>query len=111
MPSEAPSRNVSMRGSGGGPDSAFTIADRMAMLDKGRMLKVETREWFDALRKTPIEEAKKVSEDQQLIRQFLRGDAEGPITKRRELTRYEDDILGHIDMEASAPSIEATRSV
>lgn len=33
-------------------DSAFTIADRMAMLDKGRMLRVGTRQEFDELRKT-----------------------------------------------------------
>src|SRR5690606_21711468 len=33
-------------------DSAFTIADRMAMLDRGRMLKVDSRQWFDDLRAT-----------------------------------------------------------
>lgn len=93
-------------------DSAFTIADRMAMLDKGRMMAVESRGWFDALRKTSVEDAKSLSEDQQLIRQFLRGDAEGPITRRRELTRYEDDILGHVTPdELPAPSVEATRAV
>lgn len=93
-------------------DSAFTIADRMAMLDKGRVLAVETRTWFDDLRKTPTEGAKSLPEDKQLIRQFLRGDAEGPITKRRELTRYEDDIMGELDIEHdSRPSIEATRPV
>lgn len=93
-------------------DSAFTIADRMAMLDKGRMLAVETRQWFDDLRKTSKEEAAPLPEDKRLIRQFLRGDAEGPITKRRELTRYEDDILGELDVrDLAGPSIEATRPV
>lgn len=93
-------------------DSAFTIADRMAMLDKGRMLAVDAREWFDRLRKTPEAEAKAMEEDKRLIRQFLRGDAEGPITKRRELTRYEDDILGELDArDLAGPSIEATRPV
>ncbi|MEY3025082.1 MAG: hypothetical protein RJA16_1908, partial [Planctomycetota bacterium] len=32
-------------------DSAFTIADRMVMLDKGRVLKIGTRDEFDAIRK------------------------------------------------------------
>jgi len=64
-------------------DSAFTIADRMAMLDKGRMLAVQTREWFDQLRKTVETDAAGLSVDQRLIRQFLRGDAAGPITDRR----------------------------
>ncbi|TVQ63422.1 MAG: ATP-binding cassette domain-containing protein [Phycisphaerales bacterium] len=94
-------------------DSAFTIADRMAMLDKGRMLKVETREHFDALRSTPIDEAERLSRDDRLIRQFLRGDAEGPITERRALTNYEEDLLGelHANTTPRAPSIEATRTV
>ena len=34
-------------------DSAFTIADRMAMLDKGRVLAIEERAWFDNLRQMP----------------------------------------------------------
>ncbi|MBM4113083.1 MAG: ABC transporter ATP-binding protein [Phycisphaerae bacterium] len=75
-------------------DSAFTIADRMAMLDKGVMLKVGTREEFDALRKLTDAEAAKLSERDRLIRQFLRGDAKGPITERRALTNYADDLLG-----------------
>jgi phospholipid/cholesterol/gamma-HCH transport system ATP-binding protein len=75
-------------------DSAFTIADRMAMLDKGVMLEVNTREHFDALRKTPVEQAQTMSEKDQLIRQFLRGDAEGPITRRKAMTNYEEDLLG-----------------
>ena len=75
-------------------DSAFTIADRMAMLDKGRMIKVEKREWYDSLRKSSKEEAAALSEDEQLIRQFLRGDHEGPITKRKAMTNYEEDLFG-----------------
>jgi len=93
-------------------DSAFTIADRMAMLDKGRMLCVESREFFDDLRSIPPDRADSLTEDQRLIRQFLRGDADGPITQRRELTNYEDDLLGGppetpIERE---PSIVTTRS-
>ncbi len=90
-------------------DSAFAIADRMAMLDKGRMLRVETREWFDQLRRMPAEAAGNLAEDEQLIRQFLRGDAEGPITARRAATNYADDLLATVGDGPTAPSIEATR--
>jgi phospholipid/cholesterol/gamma-HCH transport system ATP-binding protein len=75
-------------------DSAFTIADRMVMLDKGRVLRVDTRESFDALRKTPESETARLSEDDRLIRQFLRGDAQGPITERKAATNYAEDLLG-----------------
>ncbi|MBX3387229.1 MAG: ABC transporter ATP-binding protein [Phycisphaeraceae bacterium] len=87
-------------------DSAFTIADRMAMLDKGRMLRVETRDWYDRLRKLDDSQARDLPEDERLIRQFLRGDAEGPITQRRAATNYADDLLG-----ATRTSPLATRSV
>ena len=92
-------------------DSAFTIADRMAMLDKGRMLTVDTREWYDTLRRTPLEQTEALPEDQQLIRQFLRGDAEGPITRRRALTNYEDDLFGKPAPLPASPSIVPSRIV
>jgi phospholipid/cholesterol/gamma-HCH transport system ATP-binding protein len=94
-------------------DSAFAIADRMAMLDKGRMLAVSTRQWFDALRSLPPQDAAALPEDRQLIRQFLRGDAEGPITRRRAMTNYADDLLGFESapkMGDGGPSIEPTRA-
>jgi phospholipid/cholesterol/gamma-HCH transport system ATP-binding protein len=75
-------------------DSAFTIADRMVMLDKGRALRVDTREAFDALRKLPEAEAAALPETERLIRQFLRGDAQGPITERKAATNYAEDLLG-----------------
>lgn len=92
-------------------DSAFTIADRMAMLDKGRMLVVQTRDWYDRLRKVPASEAAGLSTDEQLIRQFLRGDADGPITARRAATNYADDLLGAGPTTTipTGPSVEATR--
>jgi len=70
-------------------DSAFRIADRMAMLDKGRVLKVGPRSDFEALR----DGGATGEETSDLIRQFLRGDSEGPITQRRRETGYEEDIL------------------
>ena len=91
-------------------DSAFAIADRMAMLDKGRMIKVERREWFDALRKTSNAEAAGLSDTDRLIRQFLRGDAEGPITDRKQTGLYERQLLG-VDAAVllPTPSLEPTR--
>lgn len=75
-------------------DSAFVIADRMAMLDKGKMLMVDKREVFEKIRDWPIECIDELDEKQQLIRQFLRGDAEGPLTRRKEATSYAEDLLG-----------------
>jgi phospholipid/cholesterol/gamma-HCH transport system ATP-binding protein len=71
-------------------DSAFRIADRMAMLDKGRMLKVAPRGEFEAIRDGGATGEETID----LIRQFLRGDSEGPITARRLSGDYERDILG-----------------
>lgn len=91
-------------------DSAFTIADRMVMLDKGRVLKVADRAWFDELRKLPEERAAERPEAERLIRQFLRGDAEGPITERKGQSNFADDLLGG-EPGARRPSVEPTRRI
>ena len=70
-------------------DSAFRIADRMVMLDRGKVLKVGPRREFEALRDGPATGDPTAD----LIRQFLRGEAEGPITARRLSTGFEADIL------------------
>lgn len=90
-------------------DSAFTIADRMAMLDKGRMIKVQTRAWYDALRTRSEEEAAGLPESDRLIRQFLRGDAQGPITDRKDQGLLERALFGRGDTVASMPSLTPTR--
>ncbi len=72
-------------------DSAFTIADRMCMLDKGRILKIGLRQDFEALRDSKPEQLQ--NQQDELIRQFLRGDAQGPITQRIMTSDYEDDLL------------------
>jgi phospholipid/cholesterol/gamma-HCH transport system ATP-binding protein len=88
-------------------DSAFTIADRMAMLDKGRMLAVEERAWYEQLRAA---DPSGLDEKQALIRQFLRGDAQGPITRRKQTTNYADDLLGELPRHLQPrPSVRATR--
>ena len=74
-------------------DSAFTIADRMCMLDKGVILKSGSREDFEKLR--DCDEAELSREQDLLIRQFLRGAADGPITKRKENSDYEEDLLSY----------------
>ena len=91
-------------------DSAFVIADRIAMLDKGKMLMVDTREAFEKLRDWPIEQLDELDERQQLIRQFLCGDAEGPLTKRKEESSYAEDLLG-IDAPrlTQGPSIQSSK--
>lgn len=87
-------------------DSAFRIADRMAMLDKGRMLMVDTRRNFETLRDATGE----LDEKSGLIRQFLRGDPEGPITQRKLSTGYADDLMGELPAHLRpSPSIQATR--
>ncbi len=70
-------------------DSAFRIADRMAMLEQGVMLKIASRSEFEAIR----DSSATGDEQTDLIRQFLRGDSEGPITDRRMSGGYEEDIL------------------
>jgi phospholipid/cholesterol/gamma-HCH transport system ATP-binding protein len=92
-------------------DSAFTIADRMVMLDKGRVLKIDTRETFDRLRKLTNEQASALSDDEQLIRQFLRGDADGPITQRRgQASNYAEDLLRE-RTSVRTPSVEPSRKM
>lgn len=91
-------------------DSAFTIADRMAMLDRGRMLTVDTRQWYEGLRDAPVGKTDMLTEDQRLIRQFLRGDAEGPLASRRNEQGYEQDLFGLTpDRVTRTPSLEPTR--
>ena len=68
-------------------DSAFSVGDRMAMLERGRMVMVDTRQAFEELRDFPEERMEELNDKQLTIRQFLRGDAEGPITRRRHRSR------------------------
>ncbi len=87
-------------------DSAFVIADRMAMLDKGKMLMVDKREVFEELRDYSESEAANLDNNHRLIRQFLRGDADGPLTKRKEDSSYAEDLLG-----LSAPRLSRGPSI
>jgi len=87
-------------------DSAFRIADRMAMLDKGRMLRVGRRDEYVMIRDAEGD----LPEDEAIIRQFLRGDDEGPITERKTATNYVEDLLGvEAPSLSTEPSVEPTR--
>jgi len=91
-------------------DSAFAIADRMAMLDKGRMLVCEDRAWFEKLRDTPDDELDGLDETRRLMRQFLRGDPDGPLSVRTSDDAFAADLFGvpKVDLPRTR-SIEPTR--
>lgn len=72
-------------------DSAFGIADRMCMMHRGKFLKIGPRQEFEALRDSEPDQLQ--GEQDKLVRQFLRGDAQGPITDRMMAGDYEDDLL------------------
>ncbi|MFG0328154.1 MAG: ABC transporter ATP-binding protein [Phycisphaerales bacterium JB037] len=90
-------------------DSAFTIADRMAMLDRGRMIQVESRAWFDRVRSVEGPEADALSEREKLIRQFLRGEPEGPISVRNDPRDFQQALFGESVTVTDIPSVEPTR--
>jgi len=93
-------------------DSAFAVGDRMAMLERGKMLMVDSRQAFEEIRDWPQDRIEELDDRQQTIRQFLRGDAEGPITRRKAATNYAEDLLGGPvgdDPTSDGPAVESTR--
>jgi phospholipid/cholesterol/gamma-HCH transport system ATP-binding protein len=72
-------------------DSAFTIADRMIMLDKGRVLRIGPRSDFDRIRSTPMDQL--TSRDDRLINQFLNGLPAGPLTDTEGMSEFEQIIV------------------
>ncbi len=93
-------------------DSAFTIADRMAMLDTGKMLMIAPRGAYERLRAHPSDRIDELDERERTIRQFLRGDADGPITERRAATNYAEDLLGGAELDlGEGPGVEPTRAM
>jgi phospholipid/cholesterol/gamma-HCH transport system ATP-binding protein len=73
-------------------ESAFRIADRMVMLDNGRVLCIGTRQDFENLRRADPKALK--SRDEQLIRQFVNGAGAGPLTDSHGTTLYEKILVG-----------------
>jgi phospholipid/cholesterol/gamma-HCH transport system ATP-binding protein len=72
-------------------DSAFRIADRMVMLDRGKVLKIGPRADFEKLRDAPVEGLK--TREEQLISQFLRGSTQGPLTDSEGMSEYEKLLI------------------
>jgi phospholipid/cholesterol/gamma-HCH transport system ATP-binding protein len=70
-------------------DSAFRIADRMAMLHQGKILEVADRSRFEEICMGEPTGDQRVD----LIRQFLRGDADGPLAKSSMNEEYQRDIF------------------
>jgi len=73
-------------------DSAFRVADRMIMLDRGRILRAGTRQEFERLRNADPESLS--TEADRIVYQFLRGDATGPLTDADGLSEYEKILTG-----------------
>ena len=73
-------------------DSAFAIADRMCMLDKGRILMIGPKSDFEKLRDS--DPGVLTEPNELLIRQFLRGEADGPLASAINSASYQDDLLG-----------------
>ncbi|MBI5865029.1 MAG: ATP-binding cassette domain-containing protein [Planctomycetes bacterium] len=73
-------------------DSAFRIADRMIMLDNGRILREGTRDELDRIRKTPAERLGNPTDA--LLNQFLNGGVAGPLTDATGTSLYENLLIG-----------------
>jgi phospholipid/cholesterol/gamma-HCH transport system ATP-binding protein len=75
-------------------DSAFRIADRMVMLDKGRVLRIGPRGEFEAIR--DADPGALPSQEERLIHQFLNGEGTGPLTDADGMSEYEKMIQGDL---------------
>ncbi|MCP4592531.1 MAG: ATP-binding cassette domain-containing protein [bacterium] len=73
-------------------DSAFRIADRMVMLERGRVLKLGARAEFEALRDASADDL--TTEAERLIHQFLNGSGTGPLTDAEGMSEFEKLIVG-----------------
>lgn len=72
-------------------DSAFRIADRMAMLDRGRVLKIGPRSEFEALRDARPESL--ATQEDRLMHQFLNGLTQGPLTDSEGQSEFDRLII------------------
>lgn len=72
--------------------SAFRIASRMVMLQKGRVLRLGTRDDFKLIKDAKPESLR--SDDDRIIHQFLNGESAGPLTDSEGLSEYEKILIG-----------------
>jgi phospholipid/cholesterol/gamma-HCH transport system ATP-binding protein len=73
-------------------DSAFRIADRMVMLDQGRILRMGRRAEFEQLRDADLVTLK--TDEERLMHQFLNGAPTGPLTDTDGTSLYEKLLVG-----------------
>ncbi|MFO0837628.1 MAG: ATP-binding cassette domain-containing protein [Phycisphaerae bacterium] len=73
-------------------DSAFRIADRMVMLDQGRILRIGPKSDFEKLR--DADPASLAPREERLMQQFLNGASNGPLTDGEGLSEYEKLLVG-----------------
>jgi len=72
-------------------NSAFRIADRMVMLEKGRVLKTGPRAEFETIRDSDPDQL--ANDDERLLHQFLNGIVSGPLTDSDGMTDFEKLII------------------
>lgn len=72
--------------------SAFRIATRMVMLQKGVVLRIGSRDDFRAIRDAKTETLR--NDDERIIHQFLNGESAGPLTDAEGLSEYEKILIG-----------------
>lgn len=77
-------------------DSAFRIADRMIMLEAGRVLKIGSREDFDQIRKSRSEEL--ANDAERRIHCFLNGLTSGSGADETGMGLYEKVLIGASDI-------------
>lgn len=75
-------------------DSAFSIADRMAMIGRGRILAVDRRERFERIRDMSEVEAENLDDCWCSLRRFLRGEPVEAEADEGELAGFARDLLG-----------------
>jgi len=72
-------------------DSAFRIADRMVMLERGRVLKIGDRDDFEVLRSA--DPSRLTNREDKLMNQFLNGHTTGPLTDSEGMSQYEQLLI------------------
>lgn len=73
-------------------DSAFRIADRMILLDQGRVLRSGSRDEFEQIRQADYDTL--TSDEDRRIHQFLTGQTRGPLMDDEGLSEYEKHLVG-----------------
>jgi len=74
--------------------SAFSIADRMAMIGRGRILAVDRRDRFERIRDMNDVEAERLDDKQRALRRFLRGEPADDHASEGDLAQFARDLLG-----------------